>query len=184
MTRRHQWWLVGALGLVVAAGLAVALTVFGDVLRPVGVGTPAPDFRATTIDGTPRTKTLADYAGQVVLVNIWATWCPPCREEMPSLEALHRRLGPRGLRIVAVSIDDPGTVDQIRAFRDALGLTFEILHDADGRIRRDYQTTGVPETFVIGPDGVIRKKVIAAANWDSPANRAVIGRLLAEANRS
>jgi hypothetical protein len=70
------------------------------------------------------------------------------------------------------------TIAEIRKFRDEYGLTFEILHDATGNIKRDYHTTGVPETFVIGRDGVIRKKVIAAADWDSPANRALFAQLL------
>jgi peroxiredoxin len=117
----------------------------------------------------------------VVLLNIWATWCAPCRVEMPSIERLYRELGPRGLAVVAVSIDDPDTDDAIRDFARELGLTFEILHDAPGAIQRAYQTTGVPETFVIGPDGVIRKKVIGAADWASAANRALFASLLDEA---
>jgi peroxiredoxin len=116
----------------------------------------------------------------VVLLNIWATWCAPCRVEMPSMEQLHRELGPRGLHVVAVSIDDPGSEQAIRDFARQLGLTFEILHDASGGIQKQYQTTGVPETFVIGRDGVIRKKVIGAAPWNSEGNRALFEQLLAE----
>jgi peroxiredoxin len=99
---------------------------------------------------------------------------------MPNMEQLYRALGPRGLKVVAVSVDDPGTDDAIREFGRELGLTFEILHDAPGAIQKAYQTTGVPETFVIGPDGVIRKKVIGAADWASDANRALFARLLEE----
>jgi len=97
---------------------------------------------------------------------------------MPSIQALHDRFAARGLKVVAVSVDKAGFDDQIRTFRDQFGLTFEILHDATGNIQRDYQTTGVPETFIIGRDGMIRRKVIAADNWDSPANRALFAQLL------
>jgi peroxiredoxin len=144
----------------------------------VTVGSAAPDFTARTLDASPRTKTLADYKGEVVVLNVWATWCGPCRVEMPSIQALHQALGPKGLKIVAVSVDDPGSEEAIREFAKEYGLTFEILHDPTGKIRAIYQTTGVPETFVIGRDGVIRRKVIAAADWNSPDNRRQLAQLL------
>jgi len=96
------------------------------------------------------------------------------------LERLQKRLGPKGLRIVAVSVDDPGMEERIKAFNEELGLTFEILHDAPGAIRQVYQTTGVPETFVIGRDGRIRRRIIGADDWSSEANVAFLERLLAE----
>ena len=178
MTVRQQWAFVGIVVLILGGGLLAATKLLDDELFPVTAGSKAPDFRATTIDAVPVTKTLANYKGEIVLLNVWATWCLPCRTEMPSIQALHDRYAARGLKVVAVSIDNPGTEEAIRKFRDQYGLTFEILHDASGKIRSDYQTTGVPETFVIGRDGVIRKKVIAADNWDSPANRALFGELL------
>ena len=125
-------------------------------------------------------KGIGDYAGEVVLLNIWATWCGPCRIEMPSMQRLEKRLGPKGLKIVAVSVDDPGMEPRMKAFADELGLTFEILHDAPGRIRQIYQTTGVPETFIIGRDGLIRRRIIGADDWSSEANIAFFERLLAE----
>jgi cytochrome c biogenesis protein CcmG, thiol:disulfide interchange protein DsbE len=178
MTIRQQWAFVGVVVLILGGGLLAATRFLGDEIFPVTVGSKAPDFRAVTVEGAPVTKTIADYKGQVVLLNVWATWCLPCRTEMPSIQALHDRFGARGLKIVAVSVDNDGFANEIRKFRDQYGLTFEILHDASGAIKRDYHTTGVPETFVIGRDGVIRKKVIAAADWDSPANRALFAQLL------
>jgi cytochrome c biogenesis protein CcmG, thiol:disulfide interchange protein DsbE len=178
MTTRQQWGLVLAVVLLLSGGLYAATHYLSDELFPVTVGSAAPPFTAATVDARPRAKSLADYKGQVVLLNIWATWCLPCRTEMPSIQALHRAFGPRGLKVVAVSIDDPGSEQAIRDFASEYGLTFEILHDASGEIQRTYQTTGVPETFVIGADGVIRKKVIGAADWDSPANRALFAQLL------
>jgi cytochrome c biogenesis protein CcmG/thiol:disulfide interchange protein DsbE len=178
MTIRQQWALVLAIVLVLGLTLFLATRILGNELFPVTVGATAPDFRARTLDAPVREKTLADYKGRVVLLNIWATWCGPCRIEMPSIERLHRDFGPLGLEIVAVSIDDPGAEEKIRAFADSLGLTFEILHNPSGDIQQIYQTTGVPETFVIGPDGTIRKKYIGADNWSSPSNRALIASLL------
>ena len=185
MTIRQQWLVVLGVVALLGGGLVAASRYMGDELFPLSVGSPAPDFRAATLDGASpaRTKTLADYRGQVVLLNVWATWCGPCRVEMPSIEALHRAYGADGLHIVAVSIDDAGQEKAVRDFAHELGLTFEILHDPTGDIQKSYQTTGVPETFVIGPDGVIRKKIIGAADWNSPANRALVAQLLADARR-
>lgn len=149
-------------------------------LTTAGVGSRAPSFAAATLDSVPRTRTLADYSGDVVLLNLWATWCAPCRVEMPSIQNLHDAYASRGLKVVAVSVDAGGTGGQIRAFADSLDLTFEILHDSTGGIQRAYLTTGVPETVVIGRDGIIRKRVRGAIHWDSPANRALVEQLLAK----
>jgi peroxiredoxin len=184
MTIRQQWMLVLAIVLVLALTLFLATRILGKELFPVTVGATAPDFRARTLVAPLREKTLGDYKGRVVLLNIWATWCGPCRIEMPSMERLHRDFGPQGLNIVAVSIDDPGAEEKIRAFADSLDLTFEILHNPSGDIQQVYQTTGVPETFVIGPDGTIRKKYIGADDWSSPSNRALIASLLGVSARA
>ena len=180
MTVRQQWAVVGGIVALLAAALVAAIAFLGDELFPVGVGTDAPEFHAKTLAIPAADKGLADYHGQVVLLNVWATWCAPCRVEMPSMQRLHERFGPEGLRVVAVSIDDAGAEDAIRDFAREYGLTFEILHDAPGEIRRTYQTTGVPETFVIARDGTIRKKVIGATEWDSEGNQALVRQLLAE----
>lgn len=173
----------------VALLLFFAATIIGGVfgvralrqdLTTAGVGSRAPGFAAATLDSVPRTKTLADYSGDVVLLNLWATWCAPCRVEMPSIQNLHDSFAARGLKVVAVSVDAGGTEKQIRSFADSLGLTFEILHDSTGGIQRAYLTTGVPETVVIGRDGIIRKRVRGAIHWDSPANRALVEQLLAK----
>ena len=196
MTTRAQLGVVGA--VIVALGIAFAIANHFVVRQfdLVTLGSHAPNFRAVPVDAvpgaTPQPKTLRDYKGDVVLLNIWATWCPPCRVEMPSIETLQRIYGPRGLHIVAVSVDAPGMDSTITAFAKRYGLTFEILHDptvrpfaADGSrlpgdIERDYQTTGVPETFVIARDGIIRKKVIGAEDWGSTGNQSLIGQLLRE----
>jgi peroxiredoxin len=180
MTVKEQWAWVGAIVIVLAGGVAAATHTLRDQLFPVTLGSEAPAFEATTLDATAVKRTLADYKGKVVLLNIWATWCTPCIVEMPTMEALHREFKDTDLRVVAVSIDQPQTENAIRDFVTKLGLTFEVLHDPEGDITRAYQATGYPETFVIGRDGVIRKKVIGAADWNSEGNRALIRQLLAE----
>jgi len=180
--RRQLIIVLGVLALLAALFFTVKRTL-GNELSPVGVGVEAPEFSAMTIDSVPRVKSLADYKGQVVMLNIWATWCLPCRVEMPSIEQLHQAYGPRGLHVIAVSVDDPDTEPQIRDFVKQYGLTFQILHDTtgqDGVISQAYQTTGYPETIIVGRDGLIRKKLIGASNWNSPLNRALVERLLAE----
>ena len=180
MTARQQWQVV--LGVVVALGLGLfaATRFLGDELFHVEVGGDAPGFTATTLAAQPQVKTLTDYRGKVVLLNIWATWCPPCREEMPSIQALHETFRARGFTVVAVSIDQAGDEQKIRDFVKEYGLTFEVLHDPAGSIQQIYQTTGVPENFLIGADGTIRKKAYAQ-NWNSEENRALVRQLLDEA---
>jgi cytochrome c biogenesis protein CcmG/thiol:disulfide interchange protein DsbE len=177
MTVRQQWILVGVVVLVLAGGLFAGVNIFADDLYPVGVGSKAPNFKAKDLQSRAP-KTLADYKGQVVLLNVWATWCEPCKAEMPSMEELYRSYQPHGLHILAVSIDDYVTEDSIRAYAKDLGLTFEILHDPTHAIEKAYQTTGYPESFVIDRDGVIRRKWIAAADWNAPGSRALFDELL------
>lgn len=180
MTGRKQL-AVGLLVLGIAGVIAFGASRYlRNELFPVQVGSKAPNFTAVTLDSVPREKSLAEYRGQVVMINVWATWCLPCRVEMPSIEALHRDFGPKGLKVLAVSIDDPGTDETIRAFVKQYGLTFEVLHDPKGKISETYDILGYPETLIVGKDGVIRKKLMSAVDWNSPESRALVQRLLAE----
>src|SRR5712692_4501410 len=161
-------WTVG-ISVVMALGFGAALAM---KIRPqidlVAVGTRAPAFHATNL-ATGRPVSLADYRGRPILLNLWATWCPPCRIEMPAMERLQRKLAGPGFAIVAVSIDEDGD-SVVQSFARELGLTFDILHDRTAAIKQDYQATGVPESWVIDRDGVIIKKVVGPAEWDSPVN--------------
>jgi peroxiredoxin len=184
MTVRKQL-AIGCAVLAIVAAIAYGATRYlRKELFPVELGTKAPDFKALTLDSIPREKRLADYRGQVLMINVWATWCLPCRVEMPSIEALNKAYASKGLKIVAVSIDDPGTDSTIRAFVKQYGLTFEVLHDAQGRISDSYDITGYPETFIVGRDGIIRKKLMSASDWNSPDARALVDRLLSEESES
>ncbi len=156
-----------------------------DRIQPVTTGTVAPDFEVENLDGGM--ARLSDHSGEVVLVNIWATWCLPCRTEMPSMERLYQELGEEEFEIMAVSIDaELGLLDaagevggDIQAFADSLGLTFRMLHNPSGDIQRLYRTTGVPETFLIGRDGIIYKEMAGGTEWDAPQHKELIRRLLA-----
>jgi len=174
--------VLGVIGLVGAAFMAGKRYLVNE-LSPLGLGDEAPNFKAATLDSAPRVKSLAEYKGNVVMINIWATWCKPCVVEMPSIEQLHQAYAPRGLKVIAVSVDDPGTDELIREFAKRYALTFEILHDQGGQagpVSKLYDATRYPETVIIGRDGIIRKKLSGATDWNSPVNRALIERLLEE----
>jgi peroxiredoxin len=156
-------------------------------LRPVTEGVRAPRFAAQALDGGA--VRLDDYRGSVVLVNIWATWCAPCRTEMPSLQKLYDEFAGDGFEVLAVSVDArPGERDsggragradgELARFAEDLGLTFPILREPTGSIELSYQTWGVPESFLIDRDGVIRKRVPGATVWDHPRYRDLIRELL------
>ncbi|MGI9628353.1 MAG: TlpA family protein disulfide reductase [Longimicrobiales bacterium] len=177
---RTPYWI--ALGVVVAV---VTMAWFNrDRIRPVAAGFPAPSFQVVNLDNEP--VELEDYEGQVILLNIWATWCAPCRAEMPSMERLYEEFGDQDFEILAINIDArPGEFDGAGrpgrdpvAFADSLALTFPILLNPPGDIQRTYQTTGVPESFLIGRDGVIYKSYAGSTHWDSEANRNLVRRLL------
>lgn len=185
MAKSRQWGFVGGVVVLLALLLGAGWMV-RDRFLPVDVGSRAPTFTATDLQGRP--VKLEDLRGQVVLLNIWATWCGPCRDEMPSMERLHQELGPKGLKIVAVSVDAvPGSAaaggqqgGDVAEFVKQFGLNFTIWHDPSGAIQRTYRTTGVPESFVIDRNGVIQKKVIGATEWDTGSHPELLRRLLGE----
>jgi peroxiredoxin len=171
-----QWIAVGVLvaGLVLGA---VALARFGPDIKLVEVGARAPNFRAIDLATGDSVSFREHYEGAVTLVNIWATWCLPCRVEMPGMDSVYRSLAPRGFKIAAVSIDE-GNPEDVRAFAQDLGISFDLLQDRTGSVQQLYQTTGVPESFLINKDGIIVKRLIGEHAWNSPVNRKLIQALL------
>jgi peroxiredoxin len=157
-----------------------------DRYLPATVGSRAPDFAATTLDGRP--AGIGDYDGQVVLLNIWATWCPPCVYEMPSMQRLHDALAADGFTVVAVSVDAaPGSLGalgqpggDVGAFVASFGLSFPILRDPSGEIQRRYGAPGLPASYLIDRAGRIRHKALGAREWDAPTYIAMIRELLDE----
>jgi peroxiredoxin len=140
-------------------------------------GFPAPDFTLSDLSG--RRQRLAEYRGKVVFLNLWATWCAPCRMEMPSMEELHRRLTGTDFVMLAVSEDEDGRAP-VQKFVDELGLTFPVLLDQDGVVPPRYGVTGYPETFIIDRDGRVVQHTIGPEDWDSDAVVEYFTRLLAQ----
>jgi len=132
---------------------------------PLKTGLPAPNFTFPGLDG--RMVSLSDYRGHIVLVNVWATWCPPCVDEMPSMERLYQALKGEKFEILAVSIDSLGT-EAVAPFMKQYNLSFPALMDPAGTIKNLYQTTGVPESFIIDQDGILIQKIIGPRDWARP----------------
>lgn len=156
--------------LIVGVGIIVLLQTKTSSYTPVvtprlAKGVSAPIFTLPNMGG--ERVSLVDYKGKVVLLNIWATWCPPCVEEMPSMEKLHQALKDEGLEILAVSIDVTGA-EVVAPFMKTHRLNFTALFDTKGAVRDLYRTTGVPETFIIDTDGKIADIIIGPRDWASP----------------
>ncbi len=149
-------------GLLVLAGLALILTLAGcySGSRPPRIGSNAPDF---TVQDSQNKVTLSQFRGQVVVLNFWATWCPPCVEEMPSLVEMQRRMKDKGITVVAVSID----VDEIayKKFVKEHGVNLLTVRDPEQKTPTLYGTHGWPETFIIDRNGVMRRKFIGPVDW-------------------
>ncbi|HEY5974688.1 MAG TPA: TlpA disulfide reductase family protein [Geobacteraceae bacterium] len=128
-------------------------------------GATAPDFSARDLAG--KEVRLTELRGKVVLVNFWATWCPPCREEIPSMVNLNRLMAGKPYQMLALSIDEGGK-QAIEEFFKGSGQTLPALLDGDQRVGKLYGITGVPETFVIDKKGVIVKKVVGGLDWSAP----------------
>lgn len=143
-------------------------------LHPYPGGMPPPEFSLPPLEG--RTVTLVRLRGQVVLLNFWATWCLECRPELPALEALHRRFGPRGLAVVGVNTREGPLV--VRNYVRELGLTFPLLLDSDGTVTRRYGVIGLPTTFLVGRDGRAVALAVGARDWASAAAVEIVETLL------
>lgn len=133
--------------------------------RPIQLGLEAPNFTFPDLNG--QRVTLFDHRGKVVLVNIWATWCPPCRQEMPSMQRLYEKFRGKNLEILAVSIDSNGR-EAVDPFMRKIDLTFPVLLDPKETIKPLYGITGVPESFIVDKEGILVKKIIGPIDWATP----------------
>lgn len=124
----------------------------------------APGFTLKDITGTE--KTLSALRGTVVMINFWATWCPPCKEEMPSLNTLYARMKPKGFEILAVSADN--TLATVEKYIEDRDFDFQILWDEDKRVMRAYKVFSLPTTFLIDRNGVIVRIFMGAYDWTDP----------------
>lgn len=131
----------------------------------VGERVKAPDFTLPDLNGNE--VSLSDFRGKVVFLNFWATWCPPCRKEMPSMEVLYQRLKDKDFELLAVSLDRQGS-SAVEPFIRDYGLTFPILLDLNGDLARTYKVRGIPSTFIVDKEGLIAERVVGARDWSSP----------------
>jgi cytochrome c biogenesis protein CcmG/thiol:disulfide interchange protein DsbE len=147
----------GALLFCIVAALGCGAN--DDRLRapaPIDVGRPAPAYRAVSADGD--SVSLGALRGKPVLLNVWATWCHPCRDEIPELQRLHERYRERGLELVGVSVDAAGDEEAIRAFARRYGMTYPVWRDPNENVSATFLVVGVPATFLIDRAGVLRWK--------------------------
>lgn len=162
--------------------IVVLVLVFSrsERFKPVEAGMQAPDFILPDLKG--QMKSLSNYKGKVVFLNFWATWCKPCREEMPSMQELYTALMGKNFEILAVSIDKGKP--EVEKFVKEYGLTFPILHDRKSKVKEVYKTTGVPETFIIDQNGMIAEKVMGPRDWRYEGNLKTILGLLKNGPKS
>jgi peroxiredoxin len=165
---KHQSLILISM-IIIGVGVIVLLqmkdTPYGINKKPrLQKGALAPDFSFPDLDG--KMVNLSDFRGQIVFLNIWATWCPPCVDEMPSMEKLHQVMANEKFQILAVSVDTDGK-KAVKPFVERYKLSFPILTDIKGTIRALYQTTGIPETIIIDKNGIVIEKVIGPRDWAS-----------------
>jgi len=130
----------------------------------VKLGEPAPNFQLRDLNGQP--VALSDLRGKVVLLNFWATWCGPCRVEMPAMERLYSAFSRKDFEILAVSTDAQGAA-VTRPFQQENHLTFPILHDADYRVGLTYGARTLPMTFMVDRQGIVRHQIFGARDWEA-----------------
>lgn len=138
------------------------------------VGFRAPGFSAGTLKGS--SLALGDFRGKVVLINFWATWCIPCRVEMPSMEHLYSRYGGRDFEILAISGGEGMRV--VRPFIENLKLSFPVLLDEDFEVHNKYQVTAIPSSYLVDKNGVITHRYFGALDWNSDQSRELIAKLI------
>jgi cytochrome c biogenesis protein CcmG/thiol:disulfide interchange protein DsbE len=174
--------------VVVIGGIAILAVAFGIVwlqsakYEPLTVGMQAPDFSLPDLEDT--TRRLSDYHGKVVFLNFWATWCKPCKEEMPSMQVMWENLKSEDFVMLAVSMDRVTTKKDIRPFVENMRLTFPILTDAWGQTDKRYKLMGVPETYIIDQRGILREKVIGTRDWTLQQSSASVIQLLQKQPKS
>ena len=170
-------WILPALALllVFVYGFLTRQPTDSDDTAP-RLGKPLADFTLPDLQG--RSVQLTALRGKVVFVNVWATWCPPCVEEMPTMQQLYDRLHGRGLEILAVSLDALGA-QVVAPFIQSHRLSFPTLLDTKNLVQRLYRTTGVPESFIVDKRGILVEKVVGPKDWAHPQLLAQFERLLA-----
>ncbi len=145
-------------------GAALAADTQQQTLPALAKPFRAPDFMLPGEDG--KTYRLSDYRGKVVVVNFWATWCPPCRFEMPSLERAWARLKDKNVVVLAINVGE--SADVIFEFTGQYPMSFPLPMDLDGAVIKQYPVTGLPTTYVINPHGMVTHRAVGSRDWDDP----------------
>jgi peroxiredoxin len=164
--------LMMASGLSIAQADGMTKAAQRGVVKP---GEPAPNFQLRDMNG--RTVSLSDLRGKVVLLNFWATWCGPCRVEMPAMQRLYRAYDRKDFEILAVSTDAQGA-SVTRPFQQENQLTFPILHDADFRVGLSYGARTLPMTFMVDRQGIVRHHIFGARDWEAPEAHQLVDMLM------
>jgi cytochrome c biogenesis protein CcmG/thiol:disulfide interchange protein DsbE len=180
-TGRSRVMVVLVAGLILVA-MFLVVWLQSAKYEPLTVGKAAPDFQLPDLND--KEIRLSDYRGKVVFLNFWATWCKPCREEMPSMEVLYKNFEKDGLVILAVSIDRVTTKKEIPPFVKSLNLTFPVLVDSWGQTDKRYKLMGVPETYIIDREGTLREKVIGPRDWTRLDNLQILTQLIKQGSKS
>lgn len=165
--------------------LAVLLLIIASLISSCGpnneqprvkavIGQPAPNFMLTDLHG--KDWQLSDLHGKVVFINFWATWCPPCIKELPSMDGLNKRMSDTSFKMLAILYNDRPELGQ--SMVNKLGFTFTVLIDPDSPTAKEYGLTGVPETYIIDTQGILREKFIGPYDWNSPASLKIIEKYL------
>ncbi|THJ22764.1 MAG: TlpA family protein disulfide reductase [Nitrospira sp. CG24E] len=176
MTLRFAGTAIFFMVALVGIGGAAAVDILPVAERHVvKLGEPAPNFQLRDLNG--RMVALSDLRGKVVLLNFWATWCGPCRVEMPAMEQLYQTFPRKDFEILAVSTDAQG-VAITRPFQQENHLTFPILHDSDFRVGLTYGARSLPMTFMVDRQGVIRHQVFGARDWGAPEAQQLVQMLM------
>jgi cytochrome c biogenesis protein CcmG, thiol:disulfide interchange protein DsbE len=131
--------------------------------RPKGIGAPAPQF---SIQDHDRKVALSDFRGQIVVLNFWASWCPPCIEETPSLVVMQQRLRAKGITVIGVSIDEDEQA--YHRFINEHGIDFITVREPSEATEHLYGTVKIPETYIIDRNGILRRKLVSSVDWTSP----------------
>jgi cytochrome c biogenesis protein CcmG, thiol:disulfide interchange protein DsbE len=153
------------LGLVLVLGVSLAWVVSGTLNDGIiRVGDKAPDFKVVTETG--RTVTPEDFGGKLLVLNFWASWCQPCLQEVPSLEAFHEEFAPEGVVVLGVSVDKNEKL--YSQFLKQFPVTFQVARDPSWDIAANYGTFQLPESYVIDRSGRVVQKIIAAQDWTNP----------------
>ena len=150
-----------------------------EKLERLGLQTPKEDLEAIEFslkDLNGRETSLREFDGRVVFLNFWATWCGPCRAEIPSMEQLYGELRDQGFTILAVNSQEPP--EQVSAFVEEAGMSFPVLLDAEGRIGAVYGVRAISTTYIIGPQGAILGRMVGTRDWNSPEIISLVKELL------